>query len=110
MVQTFGASAMWKKIEDDLSISGHDRPLSQDILFRLTNYNPLTHGTLFLKNNIFYAVERLCANTMSALERIDHLGVNRPMSVLPSIHYKGMSITVDRICSAEEVVFLAPIS
>jgi hypothetical protein len=44
---------MWQKIERDLGNDLKDGRLSQDILFRLTTYNPRTHGTLFLKTTCF---------------------------------------------------------
>ena len=80
------------------------------MLFRLTNYRPQTHGMLFLKNNLFHAVGRLDDKARAMLERMDRLRVNQPMDVPPSITYKGISITADRISSAEEVTFLERIA
>ncbi|MDR1031778.1 MAG: putative sugar O-methyltransferase [Holosporales bacterium] len=97
-------SPLWNSILKSKAFKNipHDFKLGNAANLRIAQYNPKTHGTMFLKMLIFWMANSFKENDLLKLSQI----CNKRQGGGASIFYSNMWLDLDYLMALEEVLFL----
>ena len=101
-MEKYKSSPLWEEIfSTNLFSKDNVDGLNDEINYKIAQYNPSSHGVLFL-NNILYTMAKKLDEKMFLLEKIK----NRTILTSYSICYRGVQVNLDYLQALDECLFL----